>query len=274
MKKYKLIKKYPSLPKDWEEGMEIGYRDRQINLSPCNGKYTDRHIADSEVINQSEFWEEIVEKDYEILSVLQPHVNLKYTLIKNKQFGNSYNGDVYYHSGAEIRGFDMLDKIKNNAWKIHSVKRLSDGEIFTVGDKITGKSDYNCIINSIDLNPNYPQIMFNKLDEGINLTNAKHIKERLFTTKDGVDIYEGDKIHFVNYNYEYNGVYNAIKNSLALFSNRKIFSTKEKAEEYIIMNKPCLSIKEIELISEDKLNRQLIYCLRQLVKSKLCKTTT
>jgi hypothetical protein len=271
MKKYKLIKKYPSLPKDWEEGMEIGYGDRRINLSPCNGKYTNRHIADSEVINQSEFWEEIVEKEYEILSVLQPHVNLKYTLIKNKQFGNSYNGDVYYHSGAEIRGFDMLDKIKNNAWKIHSVKRLSDGEIFTVGDKITDgiitKFDILNVLNGV-------LIAFIDNSSWLSLRMFTKAKQPLFKTEDSVDIYEGDNYFSVDENY-----WRVLKPEITCKINyetyhkhRCNFSSKEKAEEYIIMNKPCLSVNDVLHIAGIlTIERSKLI---EFVKSKLCITTT
>jgi hypothetical protein len=60
--KYKLKKWYPSLPKDWEVGMEIGFGCRQINLAPCNSKYTDRHLNDKEVENNPEFWEKAVKK--------------------------------------------------------------------------------------------------------------------------------------------------------------------------------------------------------------------
>ena len=61
--KYKLKLKYPSLPKDWEEGMEIGQGDRRsLELySPCNGKYTDYYIPVYDVKNFPEFWEEVKE---------------------------------------------------------------------------------------------------------------------------------------------------------------------------------------------------------------------
>ena len=46
-------------------------------------------------------------------------------------------------------------------------------------------------------------------------------------------------------------------------------TTKEKAEEYILLNKPCLSINEITNLTEtnpsDWLNKELI----KLVKSKI-----
>lgn len=69
LKEYKLIKKYPSLPKDWEVGMIVGLGDRPALYSPCHGKYSNKYLSDQEVENQTEYWEIFVEKDYEILSL-------------------------------------------------------------------------------------------------------------------------------------------------------------------------------------------------------------
>ena len=77
-KKYKLKKKYPSLPKDWKEGMEVGQGDRGKHswYSPCNGKYSDRmKLSIDEVENNPEYWEEVVEKNYEILSFINNNNN-------------------------------------------------------------------------------------------------------------------------------------------------------------------------------------------------------
>lgn len=59
MRKFKLIKKYPSLPKDWEIGMEVGLGDRTIDYSPCSSKYFDFRISNNEVESYPEFWQEI-----------------------------------------------------------------------------------------------------------------------------------------------------------------------------------------------------------------------
>jgi hypothetical protein len=143
------------------------------------------------------------------------------------------------------KGGNSAETILNSKHHIHSIKRLSDGEIFTIGDKITGKSKYNCTINIIELNPNCNQIMFNRLDEGIDLVNAKHYKQPLFKTEDGVDIFEGMSFYYVCEELE---LYNTIccyDEDIKLYNNSKFFSTKEKAEEYIIMNKKVLSLNDI-----------------------------
>lgn len=51
----------------------------------------------------------------------------------------------------------------------------------------------------------------------------------------------------------------------------KTFSTNEAAEEYILMNKPCLSYKDVEEITTDssKMRIDLLRRLKKLVKSKM-----
>ena len=108
MKKYKLIKTYPGSPKLSTEIIET-----QINsLCPVNECYTSRKTFmligyDSFEIenpkNYPEFWEKVVEKDYEILC------------IKHKE------SKCFYRNSIDLRNLNFYD--------IHSVKRLSDGEV-------------------------------------------------------------------------------------------------------------------------------------------------
>lgn len=71
MKKYKLLKWYPSLPKDWEVGMEVGQRDREswFSYSSCNIGYTEKRLDAELLKNNPEYWEKVIEKDYEIFEV-------------------------------------------------------------------------------------------------------------------------------------------------------------------------------------------------------------
>lgn len=69
-------------------------------------------------------WEEVEkEKTYEVLSM----INIDKNIISYEDSDNTY---------------DSVDEwveyfLKSKIWSIHSVKRLSDGEIFTIGDKVT-----------------------------------------------------------------------------------------------------------------------------------------
>ena len=76
-KKYKLLKWFPTLPRDWEVGMELGVGEYSSygNYSPCNGKYLNHYITASIVKNNPEFFEEIIEK--EVLFVTEDDKEIK-----------------------------------------------------------------------------------------------------------------------------------------------------------------------------------------------------
>lgn len=134
---YKLKKKYPSLPSNWEEGMVVGKGDRKTHFSPTNGKYTDKLIDDSEVINNPDYWEITTEKDFEILSFL----------VNGKIFNKKENDSRYWSSDGTYAYFNSY---LND--KILSVKRLSDNAVFSIGNKaktIGGLSPH--IIDSLEI---------------------------------------------------------------------------------------------------------------------------
>lgn len=237
MKKYKLIKEYPGSPKKdfiLDKTWIINY---PLNCYLINGLTFNPD-------NHEEFWEEVIEKDYEILSFISTNTTIgeKAGVIRIPKY-EGYNVDDYLYNG---------ESVKNGAYLIHSVKRLSDGEIFTIGDETNSgiiesfKQFENRIIVNFDCTnlPNLPMY----LDASGKLLTK--VKKPLFTTEDGVDIFESDKFWFVN-NIK-NGLYLlneavAKQNHYNSKSTEGIFdfSTKEKAEEYILMNKKSLSINDI-----------------------------
>ena len=233
--KYKLIKTYPGSPK-------LGTILTHEELQYCNW---------------NEYYQEVVEKDYEILSVITNN---------NKFIEKVYNQD------ATIEPY----------WKIHSVKR-KDGEIFTIGDIVTNKGE---IINEFEIIDNKLKVWFihpsyscpskpknNRSITGCGnmnfnwLKNIVKIKQPLFTTEDGVDIYEGDYSYGVH-----NSKFDIVKikhiSTVYVGDNFIEFSTKEKAEEYILLNKPCLSYNEVLKAVSIK-NKNTFETLKILVKSKI-----
>ena len=225
MKKYKLIKKYPGSP-NINTILEF-YKDNQNAY--CNKSktiYCPEYYPDN--------WEEVVEKDYEILSLVTPETNAYWYFDKENNGWTVDEPERAYHS-------------KIPEWcNIHSVKRLSDGEVFTVGDNTNSVG----IIESFEITP-CNNLCVNGKEVSDDIEYVKHVKKLLFTTEDGVDIFEGDDwycIDIQDYNY---GIYiggpkNTTNRGLSLSDkNIKRFSTKEAAKEYILMNKPCLSINDI-----------------------------
>ena len=244
-KKYKLVKIYP--------GSGLIGRIKQIsnhNLSNGHIELNGKLILPSEY---KEFWEEVIEKDYEILSV----------------FIRRSERDI-------IRKLDLQDSdeyinslIKCDGNSIHSLKRLSDGEVFTVGDKITygrNTKGEGKIIESIHFLYNKIYMKYTddicKYDDWL-CKNFQHFKKPLFTTEDGVDIFKNTKFWYID-----NFIIKTYitKEFSEIESSYKTFSTKEKAEEYILMNKPCLSINEVRkhLVYRIKVSK-----LKELAKKKL-----
>lgn len=264
MKKYKLIKWYPSLHLI-EVGSTVEQKEECGDYFSLNNSGRTRNIfKSSEIENNPEFWEEVVEKDYEILS-FKGNISKKIWK-KDSQFKDTY----VLKDG--IKPFNSLKDMLNHPFllSIYSVKRLSDGEVFTIENRVKYKGD------------NYTISRFKTLNEkglveliGIQhltyLNEIQHIKNPLFTTEDGVDIFEGDKFTTVLIDKLILMDINETANSkiLIVHPNYKYFSTKEAAEQYILMNKPCLlSINDIKFL-QTILDFELVKSLKKVVKSKL-----
>ena len=167
-----------------------------------------------------------IKKDYEILSL---------------SFTNNFcylqkNGEYAYRNTPNITS--TLKVCLSVGWKIHSVKRIFDGEIFTIGDK----TNFG-LISKIVINNNSLSFYFEQKSCGYNLQTLIKWKP-LFTTEDGVDIFEDDKVYFVN---KIGDVFHTNHLKIKKYQSHLLyFSTKEKAEEYILLNKPCLSYGDVQ----------------------------
>ena len=140
------------------------------------------------------------------------------------------------YSGLDIQAFEENYTGTKN-WSIHSIKNLKTDEIFTVEDETTKGKIIRIEIcaNTFGL---YTDL--HNCWNGLN-TISKVKRKPLFKTEDGVNIYENNIVYSVNKSFDLNR--NVAE--ITVFNNCKVFSTKEAAKEYILMNKPCLSINEI-----------------------------
>jgi len=220
-KKYECIKNYP--------GVSCGAKAFEIN-DGTKDWYSISYNG-SFIFNQhksyfnNEFWEEIKENEWEIVEGNMTVVTVQCDI-----------EGIQCASGCEIK----------------SIKRLSDNTIFTIGDKI--KSDNpNChaktpeAITKIQLNKDGNPCLFTNSfsNNGVNIFKAVKC-EKLFITEDGVDIYYGDSLYWLNvkgfiYEPKYSlGKYNwsGCRSDNDAY---KWFSTKQKAEEYIAKSKPILT---------------------------------
>jgi hypothetical protein len=254
MKKYKLVKCYPGSAKLGTIAL------LKTNCEPHCFLLDDpfhQPLPTKQVLNNPEYWEEIVEKDYEIMSLMY-HDRL-YDKVDKTDSNWKYISKEKGHCLLSQAGLNICGIIT-----IHSIKRLSDGEIFTVGDidnfgKITG----------FVIRENKIVSQYYRIGDWQWLSSIQHIKKPLFTTEDGVDIFEGDK--YFQIGIKFNNIECEAYDENNFAESLIIFSTKEKAEEYILMNKPCLSIEEVMNISYNPAESYTSSSrkLKELVKSKL-----
>ena len=213
MRKFKLIKEYPGSPK----------------LGTINGG-TMNTLSLAIVDNQPEFWEEIIEKDYEVLSLIGKSQKEPYRILNPNTGLFKHSTCTYY-----IEELD-LNYLLSGGYNIHSVKRLSDGEIFTIGDN----TKYGCI-DKFYIKNNYLLSTTVLESNGRYLKYLEKIKQPLFTTEDGVDIFKGDSFYTIDSNFKIQFLKNSDEDEVD-----NAWSTKEKAEEYILVNKPCLSLNDLK----------------------------
>jgi hypothetical protein len=156
-------------------------------------------------------------------------------------------------------------------YKISSVRRLSDGEVFSVGDKVSyGKP---CTIIRFFITSN--NLMWCDLEyengneyHNVNICALDKAKQPLFTTEDGKEIFEGDEYWFTHDDYRVS----ATKAGSEVRKNaiQKTFSTEEAAKEYVVMNKPCLSVDDVRSWYFHTQGRQDNFdSLKRLVEQKI-----
>jgi hypothetical protein len=211
MKKYKLIKEYPGSLKLGSIATTKGGDDLWKGST-----YYDKY---------PEFWEELIEKDYKILSYVAK---------------DNPNNITTKRRGAHLH---------EEYWKINSVKRLSDGEVFTVGDRAK-VYEYGSIKTITEIVVNDTKSI---LTEGIwlrydsgssHMTHAIKVKNPIFLTHNGKDIFTEDTVWYVNkenFYYDHIIAFPEVKFNSEI---RAYFLTEEEAKEYIERNKPRLSIED------------------------------
>ena len=140
MKRFELIQWYPPLKNYFEKGDVVECVGRHDDYAKEGDNLT---IPRDEVENNPEFWKRLV--DYKVIS---------FKVLKSE--GATVKGDIisqYDHNtytGKESLGSYAYDYLMDNdKFRMHSVKRLSDGEVFTVGDSVLDCNDNKRVIQRI-----------------------------------------------------------------------------------------------------------------------------
>lgn len=245
MRKYRLIKEYPGSPK-------LGH------IETTGDSLNKSQYGDIECY--PEFWEEVSNSEYEVIAY-------KYNesgLVVSKTFSG---GKGLY---GRLGFFVEESKIKDAS--IYAVKRLSDEEVFIVGNKVKAGA-YDLCIQSFVIDPDKKLRVHCGFDKESTvsqyLENIRHSKH-FFTTEDGVDKYLGDRFFYMHPNFPLEIKEDYVRD-ITYNDYIKKFSTREEAEEYILTNEPCLSIKDVINSSIFK-NRSVKIStddLKKKVKSKI-----
>lgn len=167
------------------------------------------------IIENSKEWEEVVEKEYEIIQ--------------------------YYCKSTPSDDGEQI----HYSEEIKTVLRLSDGEVFTLKDKVKDPTGQTFTITRFYLDA-YDNHLLAKDEAGrghISITKIEKVKYPLFTTEDGVDIFKGDKYFQISNEFKWAECTTYDESNFG--EELIIFSTKEASEKYIEENKPQYSKKDM-----------------------------
>lgn len=212
------------------------------------------HTVPVWVVEEGDDWEPVVEKEWEILSFyFSLDNNFIWRKIEGKEtFTNTIGNELVWTT---------KEFLEHSDYTIYSIKRLSDGEVFTVGDKVSYGSEIIIEVAKIQLFQNDLFLVNSTNNKSCYLRKAKKLKP-LFTTIDGIDIYNGDKYFYLD---DKNNIWECNYAQLEHGLSTKNFSTKEAAEKYILMNKLVFSVNDIaEIVKESGLVEENI--LNSVVK--------
>lgn len=133
---------------------------------------------------------------------------------------------------------------------VKSVKRLLDGEVFTVGDEV----DFCMPKNTVEIITDFTkwdntirvQHFDNKGGYSVEINHVQKVKGHLFISADGKKIYEGDTYYEASLNHNQVSEWTT---EAPLFYNKELlkvlYSTRELAEEYIRKNRKRFSLEDV-----------------------------
>lgn len=140
---------------------------------------TDEYAKSGIILYSNGKWAEKVEevKDYEILSFIGTSEKIEYKgRIVYKELENYYRERSIYDR-ISINKMTVEQILDSKKWKIHSVKDLTNGNVYTIGDKVEYQNT-PYILNNIVLKNNTLQIDLNGMCVMLSLTDIKTYKPK------------------------------------------------------------------------------------------------
>ncbi len=217
MRAFKVIKEYPGSP-------PVGtiYEEWSVNTDIYRNKGVFGDLSFDHIKNYPEFWEEIKKLDYQILQIANWN-KTGYTDVYDCETPPTYNDLIRY--------------------KIFTVKRLSDGLIFKVGDS------YKCASNGLFTIEGFKE-HGNSLTVTAStggFTGLNSITPTLFFyDKKGQSVFANQLFYSVCKNTFKIKEWILTDTICNLHNQSEVnFKDRKNAEEYIILNKKVLSAQEV-----------------------------
>lgn len=224
-----------------ETGIIYSFTEKQFKQ--CFSKVNYKIVVDKEMVFEEP------KREFEIISYFFDG------LTKDGNYVDRANTETYF--------IDTKNGTIPN--KIQSVKRISDATEFTVGDR----QDTQCSQLDMKIDSFYisekggllvklrsTQKLTERVTRDIDLNSLKAPnKKLLFITEDGKEVFDGDRctdeLKYGLYPYvdeEFNLSECDPKSKIANgeYPGKKMFSSLKIAQEYILMNKPLFSFRDIE----------------------------
>jgi len=206
-----------------------------------------KHLMKMPDLNKSS--DTIQDKGWEIVAIKGKESNCVYRNIKGVWLNGNNNGFVH----------DCSKGMEGSGCEIFQVLRKSDNVVFSVGDKIGWgiHKSYETTLLGFEIQDGRLKFndserpehckwadFLNAVDLHKKLPPKEEVKPLLFTTEDGVEIYDNELYDVIDRKYN---ISTCRGNKLMTYNKveRNTFWHKEKAEEYILMNKPCLSLRDV-----------------------------
>ena len=192
-----------------------------------------------------------------------------------------FNNRVYIPNTEPY--IELSKGFKDKEYSIHSVKRLSDGEVFSLGDRVYFNNGItrgiSWAIDNFYIRADNVMLARSKDNINVELVGKNLHKEKLppkeekpvlHTTIDGKEIKEYDSFYYIG------DAFNICETALLpneKWDNKKLktFYYIENAKSFILKNKPCLSINDIETVCNERGAERIIWAFEELAKNKLRK---
>lgn len=163
------------------------------------------------------------------------------------------------------------ESMKEGGATIHSVRRLSDGEVFVKNELVGTPSDGQHHIGGFEVRGNFLYVQFSIGQ--ITIEHLQKLPQPILTTSDGVDIFEDREVTVVYLKDHSYSIGPLSGYHPQILDDNKVFADDYKAQQYILDHALKLSLNDVK----EALNKCLMFdpCedvenyLTTLVKQKL-----